>query len=138
MMVKHEKMMVNHDRCQIGEADFADVPRAYVVYGHRDDDRPLYVGKAATQSLRSRWQRQHLRGRSGGSALRRSLGVHLGLVGTKLRKPDRYYPDDVERAITVFLESCWIDFYPAEDADAAGATEHRLIAALDPELNVMR
>jgi hypothetical protein len=109
-----------------------------VLYETAEATRPLYVGVAARQTLRQRWMRQHLRPRAGGSALRRSLGVHLGFVPTKLRRPERYYPDDVEEAITSFLLNCWIELQPAVDAEAAERQESALIRQLAPALNVRR
>lgn len=73
------------------------------------------------------------------TALRRTLGVHLGLVETKLRTAEgRYYPPGVEVAITDFLETCQIEFHWAPDAAAAQALEAELIATLQPTLNVRR
>lgn len=124
-------------RQRVSDAEFSDAPGVYVVYA--DDPRPLYVGVAATQSIKKRWRNQHLKPRSGGSALRRTLGVHLGLVAAKLRTAEsRYYPPEVEEAITRFLESCQVEFHPAPDAAAARAREAELIAALQPTLNVRR
>jgi GIY-YIG catalytic domain-containing protein len=90
----------------VRDAAFPQTSGAYAVWG--DGDRPLYVGMAATQTLAQRWRRQHLRPRAGGSALRRTLGVRLGLVAEKLRRPERYYPAEVEAAITDFLLGCRI------------------------------
>jgi hypothetical protein len=124
-------------RQRVAEADFPETPDVYVVYA--GDARPLYVGVAATQSIRKRWRGQHLRPRAGGSALRRTLGVHLGLVETKLRTAEgRYYPSDVEAAITSFLETCEIEFHLAANAAAAQALEAELIGTLGPTLNVRR
>jgi hypothetical protein len=97
------------------------------------------VGVAATQSIRKRWQTQHLRPRAGGSALRRTLGVHLGLVDAKLRRDEgRYYAPGVEESISRFLGDCEVEFYVVEDANAARSLEARLIAELRPTLNVLR
>jgi hypothetical protein len=121
---------------RISEAVFPDSAGVYVVY---KDAEALYVGVAATQTLAARWRRQHLRPRAGGSALRRTLGVHLGLVDSKLRTSDgRYYPPAVEEAITLFLTNCEIEFHPTVDAASARALEHRLIGELRPTLNVRR
>jgi hypothetical protein len=118
-------------------AAFPDAPGVYVVYG--DDERPLYVGVAASQTIAERWHRQHLRPRAGSSALRRTLGVHLHLVATKLRTKDgRYYPPEVEAAITAFLSGLTVDFFTTADADSAKALERRLIHRLEPTLNVRR
>jgi hypothetical protein len=65
------------------------MPGVYVVYA--EGDAPLYVGVAVTQSIRKRWESQHLKPRAGGSALRRTLGVHLALVETKLRTTQGRY-----------------------------------------------
>jgi hypothetical protein len=108
----------------------------YIVWD--DDGKPLYVGVAATQTLARRWQRQHLYPRAGGSALRRTLGVHLGLVDAKLRRPSRYYPAATEAAITRYLEGCLIEFIPTDTAEEARALETELIIRLDPKLNVRR
>jgi hypothetical protein len=112
-------------------------PGVYVVYG-AGDERPLYVGVAATQTIAQRWHGQHLRPRSGGSALRRSLGMHLGLVTEKLRRPERYYPPDVEEAITKFLLACEVEVFPTETGEEARLLESKLIRELNPRLNVMR
>ena len=113
---------------------------AYVVYapGAYDGARPLYVGKAATQGVARRWREQHLRDRAGGSALRRALGVHLHLVDQKLKRPDHYYPRDVEREITAFIERCGVVFHRAATAADASALKAKLIHQLDPILNVVR
>lgn len=121
----------------ISEAVFPEAPGVYVVY--TDDKRPLYIGVAATQSIKKRWREQHLKPRAGGSALRRTLGTHLGLVEKKLRTVEgRYYAPDVEQAITRFLEGCKIEFYPTPDPASARALESKLIATLRPTLNVRR
>ncbi len=125
-------------RARLATAAFPDAPGVYALYDSPDALVPLYVGVAATQSLRERWARQHLRGRAGGSALRRSIGVRLGLVSKKLRRPDRYYPPDVEAAITAFLNDAWIELHPTTTADEARALEARLITELHPVLNVAR
>jgi hypothetical protein len=120
---------------RVDDAEFPASPGVYVV---RDGgERPLYVGKAATQTIAARWREQHLRPRAGGSALRRTLGVELGLVETKLKTSEgRYYPAPVEQAITDYLLDCTIEFHPTADADAARTLEAQLIAALEPRLNV--
>lgn len=125
-------------RQRVGSAMFDNAPGVYVLYQTSDASVPLYVGVAATQSLRQRWTGQHLRPRAGGSALRRTLGTHLGLVGVKLRRPARHYPPDVEAAITDFLNQSWVELHPTSTAVAAKALEARLIAELHPVLNVAR
>lgn len=125
-------------RERVGLAAFPDLPGAYLLYGNPDDSVPLYVGVAATQSLRGRWKGQHLRPRAGGSALRRSLGIHLGLATEKLRHPDRHYSPEVEAAITAFLDQAWIELHPTRNATDARALEARLIAERHPVLNVAR
>ena len=120
----------------VGRAVLPTSPGVYVVY-RAGAERPLYVGVAATQTVAERWRKQHLYPRAGGSALRRSLGLHLGLVATKLRRGDgRYYPPGVEEAITRFLESCEIEFFPTATADEADDLEHELRQQLRPELNI--
>ena len=118
----------------IDGASFPLQPGTYVVWEDHDDGRPLYVGVAATQTIAQRWLRQHLYPRAGGSALRRTLGVWLGLVPDKLRRPARYYPSDVEAAITSFLERCLIEFHPTDEAGAARQLEVELIGELNPVL----
>jgi excinuclease UvrABC nuclease subunit len=125
-------------RQRVEEADFPSQPGVYVVYEGTEDEQPLYVGVAATQTIAQRWRGQHLRPRSGGSALRRSLGVYLGLVTAKLRRPARYYSPEVEEAVTAFLVECRVDFFPTASADEARALESRLIRELNPRLNVLR
>jgi hypothetical protein len=95
------------------------------------------VGVAAKRGLVERW-RDHLGNRSGSSALRRSLGVYLGLVEDKLRRPARYYPPEVEQAITAALNRGYIELYPCQSETEALLLEARLIAELDPLLNVRR
>jgi excinuclease UvrABC nuclease subunit len=109
----------------------------YVVYPEADSDRPLYVGVAARRGLDERWK-DHLGRRSGSSALRRSLAVHLGLVDEKLRLPDRYYPPEVEEALTKALKRGFLELYPCESESEALVLEAELIAKLDPMLNVKR
>jgi len=58
-------------------ASFPESPGVYVVY-RPGLERPFYVGVAATQTIAERWLKQHLYPRAGSSALRRSLGLHLG------------------------------------------------------------
>lgn len=123
-------------RQRVSEAVFPDRPGVYVVY---DDgaDRPLYVGVAATQTLSERWNRQHLRDRAGGSALRRSLGVHLSLVDAKLRTQEsRYYPREAEAAITAFLNGCEVELFPVATSEEADDLEATLREELRPRLNI--
>ena len=126
-------------RDRVREAIFPHACGAYIVFDPARE-RPLYVGVAATQTIDERWRRQHLRSRAGGSALRRTLGVHLGLVERKLniRTDGRFYPPEVESAITDFLLACEIAFVVADSADAAKAIEQDLIRTLQPTLNVKR
>jgi hypothetical protein len=120
----------------IDTASFPESPGVYVVY-RVGDDCPLYVGVAATQTIAERWRKQHLYPRAGGSALRRSLGVHLGLVTGKLRRSDgRYYPADVEQQITAFLKACEIELFSTANADEADDLEVELRERLRPELNI--
>jgi excinuclease UvrABC nuclease subunit len=121
----------------ISDASFPDSPGVYIVYANADDEQPLYVGVAATQSLAKRWRKQHLRPRAGSSALRRTLGVHLKLVTAKLKRPDRYYDEDVEEAITEYLMSCAIELRPTQTGEEARTLEHLLIHELQPLLNVV-
>jgi hypothetical protein len=125
-------------RSRVGDTTFPDEPGAYVVYEAKNAAGPLYVGVAAGQTIRQRWTRQHLKARSGGSALRRTLGVHRGLVFEKLKRPERYYPAQVEEAITAFLQDCWVEVRPTTAAASAKALESTLIATVDPVLNVQR
>ncbi len=125
-------------RPSIENARFPAKPGIYVVFENADDERPLYVGVAARQTLHKRWRKEHLSPRSGSSALRRSLGVHLGLVEEKLQRPDRYYEPEVEQEITRFLRSCRIEFATAETEEDARRMEVEAIAQLDPLLNVVR
>ncbi len=97
----------------IARAAFPEGFGVYAVYeADAAAERPLYVGVAATETIRDRWRKYHLKNRAGGSALRRSLGVYLGLVESKLtRRRGRYYPAKVEQAIT--------DFYRAARSSSA-------------------
>ena len=124
----------------MGEASFPHACGAYVVFDPARKDPPLYVGVAATQTIDERWRRQHLRSRAGGSALRRTLGVHLGLVERKLtiRTDERFYPPEVEAAITAFLLKCEIAFVVADSPEDARRIETDLIRTLRPALNVKR
>lgn len=125
-------------RSRVASAVFPERPGVYIVY-REGADRPLYVGVAATQTLNKRWRRQHLRPRAGGSALRRSLGLYLGLVERKLKNSDgRYYPPDVEAAITDFLISCEVELISASSPDAADDLEVEVRGRLFPELNISR
>ncbi len=125
-------------RRRVSKATFPDQPGVYVVYERKNVARPLYVGVAEKQTLRKRWRQNHLHPRAGGSALRRSLGVHLGLVGKKLRLPSRYYPAQVEAKITNFLERCFVELFPAVTGRKAIDLEREMIARLRPKLNVSR
>ena len=124
----------------MGEARFPAACGAYVVFDPGSPDPPLYVGVAATQTIHERWRRQHLRSRAGGSALRRTLGVHLGLVERKLniRTDGRFYPPEVERAISAFLLDCEVAFVVADSPEDARRIERELIQTLHPSLNVTR
>ena len=124
----------------VRDAVFPRRPGAYVVFEpDPPDDRPLYVGVAATQTLCERWCAQHLKNRAGGSALRRTLGVELGLVDTKLtHRVGRYYPPAVEQAITEFLEGCEVELHQAASADEADDLEVELRELLKPRLNASR
>lgn len=64
--------------------------------------------------------------------------MYLGLVDQKLKLPDRYYPVEVEKAITAFLERRYIEFFTTGSAAQARALEAELIGELDPLLNVLR
>ena len=66
-------------RQRIAEAQFPDSPGVYVVW-EGEQAPPLYVGVAATQTIAERWRKRTLQDRAGDSALRRTLGDHLGLV----------------------------------------------------------
>jgi hypothetical protein len=124
-------------RDSVKTAVFPNSYGVYVLYETIDDDQPLYVGVAGAQTIAERWRRQHLRHRSGGSALRRSLGVYLGLVEQKLRMSEgRYYPHEVEDAISAFLADCLIEFFPTSTTEAADDVEVELRQALRPRLNV--
>ena len=125
-------------RTQIQRTTFPGDVGCYAVYEDAEAERPLYVGVAAKRGLVERWQRDHLRDRSGSSALRRSLGVHLGLVEDKLRRPARYYPPEVEAAITTALRRGYVQLYPCGSEAEALLLEGRLISELDPILNVKR
>lgn len=120
---------------QVAETVFPSLPGAYVVW-ESGEERPLYVGVAKTQTLAQRWQRQHLYPRAGGSALRRSVAVYLGLVQQKLRRPDRYYPASIEAQVTDFLRSCRVELLPTQSAEEAAVLEAQLIGKLRPKLNV--
>lgn len=124
----------------VRDAIFPRTPGVYVVYDpDPTDERPLYVGVAATQTLCERWCAQHLKNRAGGSALRRTLGVELGLVETKLtHKVGRYYPPEVEQAITDFLETCEVELHEVATSDEADDLELELRQGLHPRLNVSR
>ena len=125
-------------RRRVSKATFPDQPGVYVVYERKNVTRSLYVGVAAKQTLRKRWRQNHLRPRAGSSALRRSLGVHLGLVEKKLRLPSRYYPPEVEEAITCFLRAVFVEFFPMSSGQEAVDLERKLIEQLSPRLNVSR
>lgn len=124
----------------VRDAVFPRMPGVYVVYEpDPPDERPLYVGVAAAQTLCERWCAQHLKNRAGGSALRRTLGVELGLVETKLtHRVGRYYPPAVEQAITDFLQRCEVELHEVASADEADDLEVDLRERLKPRLNVAR
>ncbi len=110
-----------------------DCPGVYVLW---DGDRVLYVGMSSA-TIAGRVTKQHLRNRAGSSALRRTLGVHLGLVDRKLSvtRDGRYYPDHVEQQITDYLQRCSISTVPFDDA---ARLERAAIEWLDPSLNAQR
>jgi hypothetical protein len=128
------------DRYRVAEAEFPASPGVYVVW-EEGQATPLYVGVAATQTIKERWRKQTLQDRAGGSALRRTLGVHLGLVERKLsptRDGTRYYAPEVEHEITSFLLGCEIEFHPCRSAEESHELEETLIVELAPRLNVRR
>src|SRR5437763_114635 len=118
-------------RSLIEGVQFPPTAGVYVVWEGGDNTRPLYIGVAATQTIEQRWRRQHLLNRAGGSALRRSLGLHLGLVDRKLtvKRDGRFYPPEVELAITDFLRGCHIEFHEADSPEYARELESNLIAS---------
>jgi hypothetical protein len=127
-------------RQQIAEAEFPDSPGVYVVWDE-GQSAPLYIGVAATQTIKQRWRKQTLQDRAGGSALRRTLGVHLGLVERKLsptRDGTRYYAPEVEEQITRFLLGCEISFHPCCSPEESRELEETLVVELAPRLNVRR
>jgi hypothetical protein len=126
-------------RARVADAAFPSTPGVYVVWG-QVERRPLYVGVAATQSIERRWRDQHLRDRSGGSALRRSLGPHGGFVKKKLSvsKDGRYYEADIEKKITALQSDLELEFYECENGEEAVALEAELITELRPLLNSRR
>lgn len=125
---------------RVREARFPTACGVYLVFDSVSSEPPLYVGVAATQTIEERWRRQHLRSRAGGSALRRTLGVHLGLVERKLniRTDGRFYPPAVESAITAFLLDCHVAFVVADSPEDARAIEKELIETRRPHLNIKR
>jgi hypothetical protein len=125
-------------RTMIEATVFPPVVGCYVVYEDESAERPAYVGVASERGLDQRWNRDHLPARSGSSALRRSLGVHLGLTQEKLRRPARYYAPDVEAKITQALRRGYVEVYPCRSRAAALMLESQLIARLGPILNVRR
>ena len=125
-------------RHRVSMTAFPSSPGVYVVYENKGDRRPLYAGVAERQTLLQRWQKNHLRPRTGGSALRRTLGVHLGLVKQKLRQPKRCYPAEVEAEITRFLKGCWVELHQTKTGGEAVELERQLIRRLRPRLNVVR
>jgi excinuclease UvrABC nuclease subunit len=124
-------------RTRICDTEFPGDVGVYVVYETDGATRPLYVGVASRRSLRQRWG-DHLGSRSGSSALRRSLAVHLNLMHEKLRRPDRYHAPEVEKQITAALSRGYVELYPCTTEAEALALEARLIRELDPILNVLR
>ncbi|MHB1158290.1 MAG: GIY-YIG nuclease family protein [Phycisphaerales bacterium] len=127
---------MNTMRSRVADTKFPYTPGVYLVYESSAASRPLYIGKAGNQGICSRWLKQHLKDRSGGSALRRSIGIHLNLVGQKLRRPDRQYPPSVEMEITRFLNSCYVEIVSRRDADQAETLEKKLILEQNPILNI--
>jgi hypothetical protein len=68
------------------------------------------------------------------------LDVHLGLVERKLniRTDGRFYPPEVESAISAFLLECEVAFVVADSPEDALMIERELIQTLRPTLNVNR
>lgn len=134
----HRGMELRRER--VRDARFPAACGVYVVFDPASPERPLYVGVAAAQTIDERWRRQHLRSRAGGSALRRTLGVHLGLVERKLniRTDGRFYPPEVESAISAFLMDCEVAFVVANSPESARTMEKELIQAMHPSLNARR
>lgn len=50
----------------------------------------------------------------------------------KLKLPERYYPPDVEAAITAFLQSCVIELHPTSTDKETRNLEDELIERLNP------
>lgn len=121
----------------VARAQFPPACGVYVVWEPGDAGRPLYVGGAVTHTIEERWRRNHLRLSAGVSALRRALGVHLGLVEQRLnpRTDGRFYAPEVERRISEFLHSCEVAFLVADSPEQARELERQTIRELRPLLN---
>jgi hypothetical protein len=111
------------------------------VFPRVDDERPAYVGIAASQSLGTRFERNHL-GRTRGSGLRRSLA---GLLVEQLNLDQHLLLNDVSRRSKFTLDeegearlTAWMLEHLrvtwVEMADP-GRAEEALVASLLPPLN---
>lgn len=94
-------------------------------------------GRIGSMTLRQRLRGNHLRGSIGGSTFRRTLGaclvepLGLGLVAAAKLTPDS------ERQLSLWMQThLGVAVHPYPDRDALGDLERRVLAVLDPPLNL--
>jgi hypothetical protein len=94
-------------------------------------------GKTGRATLGSRIGSQHVRGRIRSSTIRLTLAAALiGSLGLRQIGPSRLDPES-ERALSGWIAAhLEVGVHPFPDADVLGALEDRVLARLDPPLNL--
>lgn len=129
----HSRPRVAFDALQAEDLP-GDSPGVYALYRN---GAPVYVGLAASQSLRARvWNSHRGRGRSmTGSALRRNVAELLGIASSADIKARRYSPTTEDaRRVVEWLDGCEISWVRCAVASEASDLESAMKAELLPLL----
>ena len=108
----------------------------------------IYVGQAGATSARSRKPStatlgsrigaNHLNGTASGSTFRKTISaLLLDPLGLTVEKPDRLARADRARVSDWMKRHLHVVVYAYDDRDRLGDLEHRVLAILDPPLNLM-
>jgi hypothetical protein len=94
-------------------------------------------GRVGSMTLRQRLGGNHLRGSIRGSTFRRTLGACLvEPLGLALAEAGKLTPDSERRLRSWMQTHLRVAVHPYPDRDALGDLERRVLAALDPPLNL--
>lgn len=94
-------------------------------------------GKVGSRTLRDRISSQHLRGRIRGSTFRLTLASVLpGQLGLDGIVPKSIGSDGEDRLSAWMRRHLTVAVHPFDERDALGHLEHRVLAELDPPLNL--